>query len=485
MRKRQKEETGENDVRTSSYFWMTPFGSSAPDAAADGVDAALRPALVARPCGKRPRLELTTPDIWRQRISHWLDSVSTAVASTETSLEGFSREHVLFEAYRVLRDCWLFRGRSQDTFEHARSLPKPTQRLLITYAGYRLTDDGQYLVLQNEERKPYVGLLLVVLQRLLTGHGCHNEMQLTPFWLHGLRSSLEDHHVRVVTLSCCCFKRLNDHHTGDDSACLGDLKCGRDWLLAVETTLREIMGSTKGTNVVLLGGCMLTETGVALLASHLPADCFTVGDCYGRGVACVVFGADTWISTPVAAAATQGAFQADCSLARPVSCGCYTTKGMCAQAVLLSPMGPLIVHVQHSLRGVGRHEDGNGGGSVNCRNGSEFDLEEAHLWEWLCTLLRAPQPTVIVEWGDGDLSVVDSVFSRQKGVNENAVVGGGGGWDPQDYCRVSLGSDGGERGGVSGGLPLVYVRDASMTIERAAGEPPAGCDVCRVWRLRT
>ncbi|CCW64483.1 unnamed protein product [Phytomonas sp. EM1] len=102
----------------------------------------------------------------------------------------------------------------------------------------------------------------------------------------------------------------------------------------------------------------------------------------------------------------------------PVSCGHRNGPGIVAQAVLLAPVGPLIVHIQleHAHYDVSKTQQAlplvqpltglsSGAANHNDYGSSPFIPTEAteepelqDLAEWLLYLFQSPQPLLIVEW---------------------------------------------------------------------------------------
>ncbi|KEG09624.1 hypothetical protein DQ04_04931050 [Trypanosoma grayi] len=380
-----------------------------------------------RPQNKRQRVEQTPCDTWRKDICRFLDAAA-ASARPELTVAEFSRERIVFEAYRVLRSCWLFRGNARDAFEPACHLHKVTQQVLVTYCGYGLTYDGQYLVLKGEEWMPSVGLLLVVLQQMLREYGDHGQSALATMVTKpaaGLRSHASacgfgNAEVCVVTLSCEGFGQL-------DAA--GGFEHRQERLMAVRQVLREAVDAAAHPSVVLLGDCVLSESDVLALAEGLHAECFTAEQHHGYGIACLVSGANARAACGVVGDDDND----DASLAHAVSCGSWRTRSMCVHGVLLSPMGPLFLHAQQYS---------------NCDGANGADPDEAGLHEWLGRVAQAPQPTVVVQWGIESLPLLG------------------------DYRRCAT------TGAGDGDGPVMHGRGAAVV------ESPAASGECRVWRVR-
>ncbi|RNF16807.1 uncharacterized protein Tco025E_05037 [Trypanosoma conorhini] len=456
--------------------WRTPFCPPSAEAAdAPGKSAAPLGALpLARPCRKRPRTAVSAQERWGQQVRHTLDSLCPAGNGGAK----FSRRHVVLETCRVLHDCWQFRGRPQDAFEPAHSLSKVAQHLLTAYAGYGLTEDGQYLFLQAEERMPYVGFLLVLLQRLLAecdeSQGDARTTTTTTgaaVWPQRPPHPAGDGDLRLVTVGSAAFDRLHGHpDAAGHAADAGVVACG-DRHASAEALLHEVMEASNGRSVVLLADCRLTEEDVVPLAKGLRAEYFPAAPQAGCecGVMCLV---------PGAAGGTEWAAGGTCrdaTLRQAVSCGRFGARSVTAHALLLGPMGPLLICLQRN-------------GHSQPRSGSGNEADEARLWEWLQCFVRVPQPTVIVQWGgNGRPMEVDALF-RLTSLND----GGDGDESPlRRYRRFSAGdanhhSHGDACGcgcGFCGTVLVLYARGATLTLESVTSSA-VGAGVCQVWCVR-
>ncbi|EKF30126.1 hypothetical protein MOQ_006072 [Trypanosoma cruzi marinkellei] len=463
-----------NTAFCSCCAWRTPFYTvSADDAGALAKDAALGALPVAGSCRKRPRMEMRISDYWRRKIRHAVESL----VSKEGGDEEFSWKRVVLETCRVLRGCWLFHGRPQDTFEPAHSLGQVAQHLLIAYGGYGLTDDRQFIFLQGEQQMPYAGFLLVALQQLLAEHG-DNQWDLQPaaVWPPCSSRPFKDCDVRLVMMGRGDLGRLNGHveveGTTDGDFSANGFLCGDYELMSMQEVLHETMGASNDISVVLLANCLLTEDASFSLVRGLCAKCFSV--VYdGDGLMCLVSGGD--VGT-VPAAAAAGNPELESFLSHAASCGCFTTRSVYAHALLLSPMGPLFIQ----LRQNGHHHQG-GESAADPFSGLNDELDEAQLCEWLQCFLWVPQPTIIVLWDDSDkLTETGALVSRLVGLSD----GGSSLWS--GYRRFSFEADNNNTGACNssfcGNPPTVYVRDATLKLERAKSLR-VDSEVCHTWHV--
>ncbi|RNF14399.1 hypothetical protein TcG_07737 [Trypanosoma cruzi] len=455
--------------------WRTPFYPViADDAGAVAGDAALGASSVASSCRKRPRMEMSAFAYWMQNIRHTVDSL----VSKESGDEEFSWKRVVLETFRVLRGCWLFHGLPQDTFEPAHSLSQVAQHLLISYGGYGLTDDRQFIFLQGEQRMPYVGFLLVALLQLLAEHGDSQwDLQPAAMWPRSSPRPFKDCDVRLVMVGRGDFDRSNGRvdveGTADGDFSASGFLCGDHEPMSMQAVLHEAMGASNDISVVLLANCLLTEDGSFSLVRGLHANCFSaVYD--GDGLMCLVSGAD--VGT-VAAGAAAGNPDLESFLSHAASCGCFRTRSVYAHALLLGPMGPLFIH----LRQHGRHHNQSGKSTTGPFSGLNDELDEAQLCEWLQCFLWVPQPTIIVLWDDSDrLTKTGALVSRLVGLSD----GGSSLWS--GYRRFLLEADNNNNDACNssscGNPPTVYVRDATLTLERATSLR-VDARVCQVWHV--
>ncbi|RNF02021.1 hypothetical protein TraAM80_06636 [Trypanosoma rangeli] len=473
---RAKRERGrverESDVAGSAFSdhcaWQTPFfPPSAGAAVAFGKHAVLlRASPDAQPCRKRPRTMVHAHDRWKQHIRQALDLL---LPPTESEGETFCRRHVVLEVCHVLRDCWQFHGRPQDIFEPVHSLSQVAQHLLTTYGGYCLTEDGQYLFLQAEERMPYVGFLLVVLQQLLAEYDeSRGKLQTAAMWPHYLTRFAGDNGVRLVILRHGGFDRPHGHvNAAEREADAGGPPCGGTGRVSLQALLHEVVGTSNELSVALLANFRLNEEDAVPLAKSLCAECFSAGSQVGGdcGVMSLVSGTDA------GTAWAAGGRCPDTTPRQAVSCGRFSTRSVSAHALLLGPMGPLLIHLQQHCH-------------LYPQRGGSDEAEEVRLWEWLQRFVCVPQPTVIVQWGGNDTSTAADPLSRLTSLSD---VGGGDGCSLRRYHSFlpEAGNNYNHVCGseLCGNSPVLYVRDATLALECATSSP-VGAGVCQVWCVR-
>ncbi|RHW74509.1 hypothetical protein DPX39_010028200 [Trypanosoma brucei equiperdum] len=267
---------------------------------------------------------------------------------------------ILAQLYRVLRDCWCFSGDPYDLFEPVTNLHDVTKRVLMTSGGYVLTPDSQNLLLGSDANMAYVGILLSRVYRVLVGYG----------HLHCIPP--EDAGITNLENEVCIVLRNRQGLTGVES----------DLIKEICSTLRSQLQDPTGTAVALFEEWPLLETSefARLVADFnmkfiefLP---FLPTEGSGGAAFCLI-----------------PSNNYDTVWGRVVSCGsCWVAGKMCAQSFLVSPSGPLIVHLLRCQRKDGIPYDGGAHVTVS---GNE---DEVILREWLRQRLWTPQPTVIVQW---------------------------------------------------------------------------------------
>ncbi|ESL06501.1 hypothetical protein TRSC58_05824 [Trypanosoma rangeli SC58] len=318
---------------------------------------------------------------------------------------------------------------------------------------------------------PYVGFLLVVLQQLLAEYDeSRGKSQTTAMWPQWFPRFAGDGDVRLVILRHGAFDRSHGHvDAAEREADAGGPPRGGAGRASLQALLHELVGASNELSVALLANFRLSEEDAVPLAKSLCAECFSAasqvgGDC---GVMSLVSSADAGTSW------AAGGRYLDTTLRQAVSCGRFNTCSVSAHALLLGLMGPLLIHVQQRCH-------------LHRQRGGSDEAEEARLWEWLQCFVRVPQPTVIVQWGCSGTSTAADPLLRLTSLGD---VGGGDDCSLRRYHRFLpvagnnysynhvCGS------GFCGNSPVLYVRDATLTLERATSSP-VGAGVCQVWYVR-
>ncbi|KAH9601278.1 hypothetical protein LSM04_007763 [Trypanosoma melophagium] len=392
---------------------------------------------------KRRRVERTnTCHLWKQSIAHFVDSsIAAAAAMRETTrttmvdmmnhppgIHGeLSREEIVFNTYCVLRACWLFRGDPGDTFEPVRSMHAITRKLLMEYGGYQLTSDAQHLVINNETNMGRVGFLLFVLHELLIDYGGGNS-----------NSTVQSEQFTGETTEWCMatvIGRVDNGMSGGTeirSNGLESLHNSSTFFFFTQELLRNVVRAAS-PRVILLGNTTLTVNDVHALAERsLHADCFTTPHCNGHNMACFIPSnrTDACLTGTTTTTGRRGIIMGDVNfencLKRAVSCGSRRTRHVMVHAILLSPIGPLLIHAEwyhhHYSNNNNINSNGDNGNNnnnhINNHNnnsGSVCDTDDEGLRMWLGELLQAPQPTVIIQSGH------TSVISTETAMCENTL----------------------------------------------------------------
>lgn len=378
---------------------------------------------------REPRVEPTvSSEAIFQEVCMYLDARAGALHCAAAV------DAAVYEVIRVLRCCWCFHGNPQDAFEPVRSLSPTAVDLLLTYGRHRVTNDGQYVVLRaGEEELPWVGCLLMVLQEY-TRPRSHTlppppSYTQSPFQSWNRRTilspstdrvsssvGLTEPVGRIVFLNCRCFGWV-------DSIGSEDYECSTLRLRQLDYALKDVVLDPRYAHVgrpppatpspldsayallsrttVLLGNAVLMEGGLPSLAIASDSVILTCHHQYGRGLACLVprlpptGGGEPTPPPPLWEASVRGSPSPYVTAGlHPVSCGVRTAPGVAAQAVLISPLGPLIIHVQFMQSSAGGQHHPLVGGSPTPRS-VKTPLTVPHLTTpWAVDPADRPWPTV-------------------------------------------------------------------------------------------